>query len=96
MHINFLASRCAEQCCNAHREMTIGLSDLYVAARYPPFGDMRGAMCKYLCASGGGGYRGSSARLHDDSLKPRLCILIHIVFVALCICSKGVTIACLD
>ena len=94
--MNFLASRCAEQFCHAHREMTIGSCVMFLTARYPSFGDMRGAICKYLCASGGGGYRGSSARLHDDSLKPRLYILIHIVFVALCICSKGVTMACLE
>ena len=52
VYMNFLASRCAEQFCHAHREMTIGLSDLYVAARYPPFGDMRAHHLEDLCAVG--------------------------------------------
>ena len=52
VYMNFLASRCAEQFCHAHREMTIGSCVMFLTARYPTFGDMRAHHLEDLCAVG--------------------------------------------
>ena len=88
------ASRCAEQSFDAHRNITIGAKDIFVASRYLPFGEMRGQLCRYACACGDCDVQGSSGASHDDSLNTRLCKLHCIYFVKTCLFDKYATISC--
>ena len=73
----FVASRCADQYCDARYQIAIAAIAMRVAARYPPFGEKRVGMCIYVCAGGVVCARGSSGLSHDDSLITRLYNLIH-------------------